>query len=79
MKESIYGVNYRPEFIKTFNDEQTTRRNGGDPTDIVFENGVSVTNNITSEIKYKNCKLINNKVFPVRFKIKYDNTQSDFS
>ena len=41
-------------FQEYFNDEQSVRRNGGVPTDVVFDKGVAEFNGNTSVIDYGN-------------------------
>lgn len=52
MKESKYGVDKRLVFRETFSDEDSVRKNGGVPTNVVFENGVGKFNGTSSNILY---------------------------
>ena len=52
MKESIYTPYPKAIFRESFNDEQTTRKNGGVPTDISFANGKGEFNGTSSKVNY---------------------------
>lgn len=65
MKESIKGIDRNLIFRETFNSEQTVRRNGGQPTDIDFSNGIGTLNGASRKIIYP----IKYGVKTIRFKI----------
>ena len=51
-KESLYtSEDHRILFRETFQDEFTVRRNGGTPTDMVFEKGIAALNGTSSKIQ----------------------------
>lgn len=53
MKEAIQTPYNRCVFRETFRDEQSVRRNGGNPTNVTFANGVGSFNGVNSKINYK--------------------------
>jgi len=64
MKEALNSPYNKIIFRETFNDEATVRRNGGTPTNVVFENGKGIFN---GNILYN---LTTNGVYSVRIKCK---------
>ena len=67
MKESKYSVDNRIVFRETFESEDSVRRNGGTPTDVVFTEGVGRFNGSSSKILYK---LSLNGIYSIRIKFK---------
>lgn len=53
MKEALSSPYNKLIFRETFRDEQSVRRNGGNPTNVTFANGVGSFNGTSSYISYK--------------------------
>jgi hypothetical protein len=77
MRESFDSIDNRIEFRETFNSEQNTRRLGGVPTDVVYENGKIQGGTITSSVTYKS-DLIYVEEYSIRIKTNIGNNSSDF-
>jgi len=68
MKEAINSPYRNLVFRETFKDEATVRRNGGIPTNVIFNNGKALYNGISSRINYP--FYLNNKpVYSFRFRV----------
>lgn len=52
-KEALHRIDSSCIFREVFNDEASTRRNGGIPTDVVFQDGKGVFNGSSSKMLYR--------------------------
>jgi hypothetical protein len=59
-------------FFEPFNDEQSVRRNGGVPTDVIFNKGVGEFNGSTSVVEYSGYNDISPRPSSFRCKVKFD-------